>query len=114
MDHELELTGSVGPVLPGQTAILVVDQFQVRQAFVNLPLETLKDKQVGFSGVMLYFMTSITIMVKMIQISNTKQDTYEQTNLKLLQLLLGDSIKDVSRVWVGSGALRRLQPIFKL
>lgn len=45
LDHELELTGSVGPVLPGQTPILVVDQLQVRQAFVNLPLETLKDKQ---------------------------------------------------------------------
>lgn len=50
VDHELELTGSVGPVLPGQTPILVVDQFQVRQAFVNLPLETLKDKPVLVCG----------------------------------------------------------------
>lgn len=42
--HGLELTGAVGPVLPGQTTILVVDQLQVGQSLVNLPLETLKTK----------------------------------------------------------------------
>lgn len=59
VDRELELTGAVGPVLPGQAAVLVVDQLQVCQAFLNLPLETLKYKQApmccqehGFSGIL--------------------------------------------------------------
>lgn len=37
-----------------------------------------------------------------------------QADLELLQLLFGDGVQDVSRVWVGSRALRHLQPIFKL
>lgn len=45
MHHGLELTGPVGPVLPGQTAVLVVDQLQVGQSFLNLPLETLDRNQ---------------------------------------------------------------------
>ena len=35
------------------------------------------------------------------------------TDLELLELLLGDGIKDVCRVWVGSGALGHLEPILK-
>lgn len=35
------------------------------------------------------------------------------TNLELLELLLGDGIKDVCRVRVGSGALGHLEPILK-
>ena len=42
VDHDLELAGPVGAVLPGQTPVLVVDDFQLSESLVNLPLETLK------------------------------------------------------------------------
>lgn len=119
MDRELELAGSVGPVLPGQTAVLVVDQLQVCQAFVNLPLETLKDKQApmccqtGFYDLR-HGENDPNIQHTTSQTHSRKLARIIQADLKPLQLLLGDSIKDVSGVWVGGGALRRLQPIFKL
>lgn len=40
--HGFELAGSVSAVLPGQAAVLVIDQFQLGQPLINLPLETLK------------------------------------------------------------------------
>lgn len=42
VDHGFELAGSVSAVLSGQAAVLVIDQFQVGQPLINLPLETLK------------------------------------------------------------------------
>lgn len=42
MDHGFELASSVGPVLSGQAAVLVIDQFKLGQPLVNLSLETLK------------------------------------------------------------------------
>lgn len=44
VDRGLELAGSVGAVLPGQTAVLVVKQLQLGQPLVNLPLETLDSR----------------------------------------------------------------------
>lgn len=44
VDHDFELAGGVGPVLPGQAAVLFVDQLQLSQALVNLPLESLRGK----------------------------------------------------------------------
>lgn len=41
MDHGFELAGSVGAVLSRQAAVLVIDQLQLSQPLVNLPLETL-------------------------------------------------------------------------
>lgn len=41
-DHRFELAGSVGAVLSGQAAVLIVDQFQLGQPLVYLPLEALK------------------------------------------------------------------------
>lgn len=45
VDHDFELAGGVGSVLPGQTAILFVDQLQLSQALVNLPLERLRGER---------------------------------------------------------------------
>lgn len=42
VDHDLKFAGSVGAVLSGQTAVLFVDQLQLSQALMNLPLERLK------------------------------------------------------------------------
>lgn len=42
VDHGFELARSVSAVLSGQAAVLVVDQFQLGQPLMNLPLETLK------------------------------------------------------------------------
>lgn len=41
-DHGFELAGSVGAVLSGQAAVLVVDQLQLGQPLVDLPLKALK------------------------------------------------------------------------
>lgn len=40
--HLLEAAASVRAVFSGQPAILLVQQFQLRQAFVDLPLESLR------------------------------------------------------------------------
>lgn len=45
VDHGFELAGSVGPVLPGQAAVLVIDQFQLGQPLMDLSLKTLKKKE---------------------------------------------------------------------
>lgn len=42
VDHCFELAGSVGPVLSGQAAVLVIDQFKLGEPLVNLSLDTLK------------------------------------------------------------------------
>lgn len=42
VNHGFELAGSVSAVLSGQAAVLVIDQFQLGQPLMNLPLETLK------------------------------------------------------------------------
>lgn len=42
MDRGFEVAGLVGPVLPGQPAVLAVDQFQLGQSLVDLSLETLR------------------------------------------------------------------------
>lgn len=44
-DHGFQLAGSVSAVLPGQAAILVVDEFQLSQPLINLPLENLKKRK---------------------------------------------------------------------
>lgn len=41
MDHLLQAAGRVGAVLPGQAAVLLVDQLQLGQALVHLSLESL-------------------------------------------------------------------------
>lgn len=45
VDHGFELAGSVGAVLSGQAAVLVVDQFQLGQPFVYLSLKALKGQK---------------------------------------------------------------------
>ncbi|KAF3845086.1 hypothetical protein F7725_008249 [Dissostichus mawsoni] len=45
LDEELEFAGGVGAVLPGQTAVLFVDQLQLSQTLVDLPLERLTGQQ---------------------------------------------------------------------
>lgn len=42
LDHGLQFGRGVGPVLPGQTAVLLVDQLQLSEAFMDLPLERLQ------------------------------------------------------------------------
>lgn len=42
--HLLELAGRVGAVLAGQAPVLLIDQLQLRQALVDLPLERLQGK----------------------------------------------------------------------
>lgn len=42
MDHDFELAGPISAVLSGQAAILVINQFQLSQPLMNLPLETLQ------------------------------------------------------------------------
>lgn len=44
--HRFELAGSVGAVLPGQPAVLIVDQLQLGQLLMNVPLETLKKRNI--------------------------------------------------------------------
>lgn len=41
MDQDPQRAGGVGPVLPGQAAVLFVDQLQLSEALVDLPLERL-------------------------------------------------------------------------
>ncbi|TNN53320.1 hypothetical protein EYF80_036474 [Liparis tanakae] len=50
--HLPQAAGGVGAVLPGQAAILLIDQLQLGQALVDLPLEGLKEAQSGFKGVL--------------------------------------------------------------
>lgn len=40
--HHPELAGGVGAVLPSQAAVLFVDELQLSEALVNLPLERLR------------------------------------------------------------------------
>lgn len=48
VDHDFELAGGIGPVLPGQAAVLFVDQLQLSQTLVDLPLERLhRQRDVG-------------------------------------------------------------------
>lgn len=47
VDHGFELAGSVGAVLSGQAAVLVVDQFQLGQPLVYLSLKALKGQKPG-------------------------------------------------------------------
>lgn len=42
MDHGFEPAGSVRAVLSGKATVLVVDEFQLSQALIHLPLEALK------------------------------------------------------------------------
>lgn len=42
VDQDFELAGGVSPVLPGQAAILFVDQLQLSQTLMDLPLERLR------------------------------------------------------------------------
>lgn len=48
MDHNLDAAGAVGAVLPGQPAVLVVDQLQLGHMLLHLPLEALH--RVGRAG----------------------------------------------------------------
>lgn len=48
MDHCFELAGSVCAVFPGQPAVLIVDQLELGQSLMNLPLETLKKREEAF------------------------------------------------------------------
>lgn len=41
MDQDFQLAGIVGPILPSKAAVLFVDQFQLGQALMDLPLEGL-------------------------------------------------------------------------
>lgn len=59
VDHGFELAGSVSAVLPGQAAVLVIDQLQLGQPLVNLPLETLKNNK---KGLWLQIMYSIVLV----------------------------------------------------
>lgn len=43
--HVFELAGRVGAVLAGQAPVLLIDQLQLRQALVDLPLERLQGKE---------------------------------------------------------------------
>lgn len=47
VDHDFQLAGGVGSVLPGQTAVLFVDQLQLSETLVNLPLERLRGRRKG-------------------------------------------------------------------
>lgn len=42
VDLDFELAGRVGPILPSQAAILFVDQLQLSQTLMDLPLECLR------------------------------------------------------------------------
>lgn len=42
--HLFELAGRVGAVLTGQATVLLIDQLQLREALVDLPLERLQGK----------------------------------------------------------------------
>lgn len=42
LHHDLELARCVGPVLTGEAAVLLVDQLQLREPLVDLPLERLR------------------------------------------------------------------------
>lgn len=42
LHHHFEFARRVGPVLPGQPAVLLVDQLQLSEALVDLPLERLQ------------------------------------------------------------------------
>lgn len=44
MHHLFELAGGVGAVLAGQAPVLLIDQLQLREALVDLPLERLQGK----------------------------------------------------------------------
>lgn len=57
MDHCFELAGSVGAVFPGQPAVLIVDQLQLGQSLMNLPLETLKKREEAWTIQCLYFLS---------------------------------------------------------
>lgn len=112
VDHHFELAGSVGAVLPGQAAVLIIHQLQMCEPLMNLPLETLQktsgrgmnqdvEDNKGYNG----FPAN----------RRAKSDPSVDltTDLELLELLLGDRVKDVCGVGVGSGALGHLQPILK-
>lgn len=45
MHHVFELAGGVGAVLAGQAPVLLIDQLQLRQALMDLPLERLQGKE---------------------------------------------------------------------
>lgn len=44
MHHLFELAGGVSAVLAGQAPVLLIDQLQLREALVDLPLERLQGK----------------------------------------------------------------------
>lgn len=95
-DHGLELAGSVGSVLPGQAAILVVDDLQLGQTFIHLPLEALKKKRI-FS----------------LLNQNNPSSSPLQTDLKFHKFFFGEREGNVCRAGVGSSSLRDLQPVLK-
>lgn len=45
MHHILEPAGGVGAVLPGQAPVLFVDELQLGQKLLHLPLEGLQQRQ---------------------------------------------------------------------
>lgn len=45
MHHFFETARSVGPVLPGQATVLLVDELQLGQAFLHLTLEGLRQNK---------------------------------------------------------------------
>lgn len=45
VNHLLQATGRIGAVLSGQATVLLVDQFQLRQALMNLSLESLRPQR---------------------------------------------------------------------
>lgn len=50
MHHVLESAGGVGAVLPGQTAVLFIDELQLGQTFLYLTLKGLQHKTQEFKG----------------------------------------------------------------
>lgn len=48
MHHVLESAGGVGAVLPGQTAVLFIDELQLGQTFLYLTLKGLQYKTEEF------------------------------------------------------------------
>lgn len=46
LDHKSERTGSIGAVLPSQAAVLFVEQLQLSEPLLNLPLERLPGENV--------------------------------------------------------------------
>lgn len=92
VDHDFKLAGSVGAVLSGQAAVLVVDQLQLGQPLVYLSLEALRGPNEGSSAQ--NFDKPMSLCIYFFLRNKISHSGFDSADLELLELLLGDGVED--------------------